>query len=84
MTGEQIVDTCRDIAARQFEGDPLGAAQHEIELLRTKVLELSKVAAQLRADLREQDREFQREARDIAAEARWEERQSRDGEYGSF
>ena len=41
MTGQQIIATCRDIAARQFEGDPTGAMHHEIELLRTKVLELS-------------------------------------------
>jgi hypothetical protein len=38
----------------------------------------------LRRDMREQEREFSREARDIAAEARWEERQSRDGDYGSY
>lgn len=42
MTGLQIIQNCRDIAARQFEGDRTGAAQCEIELLRTKVLELSK------------------------------------------
>jgi hypothetical protein len=41
MNGQQLIDTCRDIAARQFEGDPVGAAQCEIELLRTKVLELA-------------------------------------------
>ena len=35
----------------------------------------------LRRDMREQEREFQREARDIAAEARWQERADRDG-YG--
>lgn len=38
----------------------------------------------LQKELRDQEREFQREARDIAAEARWEERQSRDGDYGSY
>lgn len=42
MTGQQIVDNCRDIAARQYEGDESGARQCEIDLLRTKVLELSK------------------------------------------
>jgi hypothetical protein len=41
MNGQQLIDTCRDIAARQFEGDPVGAAQCENELLRTKVLELA-------------------------------------------
>jgi hypothetical protein len=40
--GQQIVDTCRSIAQKQFESDPAGAAQCEIELLRTKVLELTK------------------------------------------
>lgn len=35
------------------------------------------------AGLRDEQREFQREAYEIAAEARWQERQDRD-EYGSY
>lgn len=42
MTGQQIVENCHSIAARQYEGDAPGAAACEIELLRTKILELSK------------------------------------------
>jgi DNA repair exonuclease SbcCD ATPase subunit len=38
----------------------------------------------LQKELSEREREFQREARDIAVEARWEERQSRDDDYGSY
>jgi hypothetical protein len=45
MNGLQIIENCRSIAQRQYEGDAAGAAQHEIELLRTKVLELSKQLA---------------------------------------
>lgn len=40
--GLQLIDNCREIAQRQFPSEPTGAAQCEIELLRTKVLELSK------------------------------------------
>lgn len=40
---------------------------------------------QLRRDMREQDREFQREARDIAAEARWQAHAERDDvPYGTY
>lgn len=44
--------------------------------------EAAGVIEQLRTDLREQEREFQREAREIAAEARWEAQQA--DEYGSY
>lgn len=37
---------------------------------------------QLQHDMREQEREFQREARDIAAEARWKATQGED--YGRY
>lgn len=55
--------------------------------LRTLVAEVERLQAALQQahkDAREEQLEFQREARDIAAEARWEERQSRDGDYGSY
>jgi chromosome segregation ATPase len=40
---------------------------------------------QLRRDMREQDREFQREARDIAAEVRWQAHAERDDvPYGTY
>lgn len=42
MNGQQIVDTCESIAARQFSENRLGAALYEITLLRTKVLELAR------------------------------------------
>jgi hypothetical protein len=48
-SGQQIIDNCRDIAARQYAGDLAGAARCEIELLRTKVLELSAQVARSRA-----------------------------------
>jgi hypothetical protein len=44
---------------------------------------ISRIEA-LQRELHEQEREFQREAREIAAEARWQERQDRDGDYGSY
>lgn len=53
MTGAQILQSCRDIAQRQYEGDAAGAAQHEIELLRTKVLELAKKLEEQRAQAQE-------------------------------
>jgi hypothetical protein len=52
--------------------------------------ELDTVMAAIRAieslhkEMRDQEREFQREARGIAAEAVWQERQSHDGDYGSY
>ena len=48
MNGEQIVDTCESIAARQFPENRLGAALYEITLLRTKVLELASKLARAR------------------------------------
>lgn len=65
--GQRIVDTCHDIARRQYEDDAAGAAKCEIDLLRTKVLELSKSMQQLRADMREQAVEFRRELAEVDA-----------------
>ncbi len=48
--------------------------------------EVTTIAVAMRL-LESQQREIadlRREARDIAAEARWEERQSHDGDYGSY
>jgi hypothetical protein len=76
MNGQQIVDNCRDIAKRQFpETSAMGEVARalcEIGLLRTKVLELSKKVNATEADARA-------DRMDAATEARWQERNDRDG-----
>jgi hypothetical protein len=54
--------------------------QDELDTVMTAIRSIE----QLRKDMREQEREFSHAAREIAAEARWEERQSLDGDYGSY
>jgi hypothetical protein len=42
MNGQRLIDNCHAIAKQQYPDDHAGAQKHEIELLRTKVLELAK------------------------------------------
>lgn len=42
LSGPQIVENCRQIAERQYPDDDKGARDFEIQLLRTKVLELKR------------------------------------------
>lgn len=74
-----------------FNGQPLVDGEPPIDgltagQLRTLVAEVERLQAALKQahkDAADEQREFQREARDIAAEARWQERQERD-EWGSY
>ena len=62
--------SCND-KLTQSERDTVMAAIRQIE--------------SLHKEMRDQEREFQREARDIAAEARWQERNDADGHpYGTY
>lgn len=50
MNGQQILDSCREIARRQYEGESdLARVTFENDLLRTKVLELAKKLADVQA-----------------------------------
>lgn len=77
MNGQQIIDNCHDLAKRQFpeDGAPMGRALCEVDLLRTKVLELAKRIADAQRDAKE-------DARGAAVEAHWQERQGE--EYGNW
>jgi hypothetical protein len=58
----------------------------ESHVLRTLVAEVERLQAQVKqqqADAIEAQREFSREARDIAAQARWDERES-SADYGNY
>jgi FtsZ-binding cell division protein ZapB len=65
-------------------GQVITLASDTLTTLVNEVERLQSREKQLLQDMRDEQREFQREARDIAAEARWDERQSRDGESGSY
>lgn len=55
--------------------------QGELETVAQAVARIER----LQKELRDQGREFQREAREIAAEARWQERNDADGHpYGTY
>jgi hypothetical protein len=61
MNADQIIRTCRDLATQQFPTEPLERAHYEVELLSTKVMELSKELdrTQLQlAEVRERSEEY--------------------------
>lgn len=64
---------------------PITRVNAEVTLLCEAALEAADTIERLRKELRDQEREFQREARDIAAEARFQERAEANGEpYGTY
>lgn len=75
----------RDLLADAATDESTHAVSMDVDKLRTLVAEVDRLQAALKQahkDAAEEQREFQREARDIAAEARWTE-QHRD-EWGSY
>ena len=64
---------------------PVVRVNAEVALLAEAALRAADEIERLRKELRDQEREFQREAREIAAEAAYEERCRASGEpYGSY
>lgn len=70
-----VIERLRAMSCRE------GLSQDDLDT----VMQAIRTIETLRKDLREQEREFQREAREIAAEARWQERMDADGHpYGTY
>lgn len=64
---------------------PITRVNAEVTLLCEAALEAADTIERLRKELRDQEREFQREARDIASEARWSVQADADGHpYGTY
>lgn len=61
---------------------PITRVNAEVTLLCEAALQAANEIERLRKELRDQEREFQREARAIAAEARMQERLG--GDYGGY
>jgi TATA-binding protein-associated factor Taf7 len=75
MRVNNILERLRALSCKE------GMSQDELDT----VMQAIRTIESLRKELRDQDREFQREAREIAAEARWQERNERDGDpYGTY
>jgi hypothetical protein len=84
---ETLREACLDVHGNSMGDDAEPYSSPTCGEIRTIVAEVDRLNAlveQQRKDAREAEREFQREARDIAAEASWQERQSHDGDYGSY
>lgn len=75
---DRVSDTPRTDRVARGRSEIASPTVVDVEFART----LEREIAKLRAEMIQMEREFQREARDIAAEERWKITQG--GEYGSY
>lgn len=83
--------TASELAANGSLADYIASNNAELTRLRSDLAAMTSArdalkveVERLRKEMRDNEREFQREARAIADEARWQERQRNDGDYGSY
>jgi hypothetical protein len=80
---EELREDCLDTAGNPMPDGAELFTQPTCGMIRIVLAEIERLNAVIEAmkkEAREAEREFQREARDIAAEARWSEREER-GDY---